>query len=230
MVQQLLAPKAGHRLDEYEDAATTSPGGTWPLRLAVADGATETAFAGAWARHLTQAWVMEDGLATTPEAVTTWQHRWHATQPTRQHGLPWYAVAKAEQGAFAALLGAEIHADGTWGAWAVGDCNLMVLRAGAWHLTWPFSTPEAFTATPALLSSRPDASVPPAQTIAGTWSPGDTFVLATDALAAFLLAAPPPPTLTTWTEADFQRVTEAARTQRTLRNDDVTLLITTMPA
>src|SRR5207247_9573552 len=40
--------------------------------------------------------------------------------------LPWFASAKAEQGAFAAFLGVEVDAHkNRWTALAVGDCCLM---------------------------------------------------------------------------------------------------------
>ena len=62
MARALWAPKAGNRSDEYEDAfwpqrtinRTVNRSGLF--RLAVADGATETSFAGLWARRLVRAY------------------------------------------------------------------------------------------------------------------------------------------------------------------------------
>lgn len=220
-------PKGGHRPDEYEDAAAFQAA-RWPLRLAVADGATESAFAGAWARHLVQAWISAEALP--PDGVVRgWQAAWEASRPARQQGLPWYAAAKAEQGAYAALLGAVVHADGTWEAWSVGDCALLLQRGGTWQATWPFDTPDAFTATPALLSTRSEATWAEVETTGGTWLPGDVLILATDALAAHLLAGPPPADLAAWTDEAFMRHTQAAWDAGSLRNDDLTLLVLPLP-
>lgn len=215
-VQTLWLPRAGHAEAEYEDAFAVAavPGG---LRVAVADGATETAFAKPWAQALAEAFVgVDDAAAWAPRARAAFA----AGVAPRLAGLPWFAAAKAEEGAFAALLGVAIAADGTWQAWAVGDCCLLHWRAGVLCGSWPFTTPDAFTHRPLLLGSRP-GDAPPWRHRSGTWLPGDVLGLATDALAAWLLAARPPAP-----PADaFHRHVEAARAARTLRNDDVTLVL-----
>ena len=58
--------KGDANADAYEDAAHVRAE-AWPVRAAVADGATESAFAGAWAERLACGVVEED--ATTPEAL-----------------------------------------------------------------------------------------------------------------------------------------------------------------
>ena len=218
-------PKAGHRGEEYEDAFALSEAARLPMRLAVADGATESAFAGAWAQHLVRQFVDEsvDSETDLRERLPAWQAAWQVEVGEQAKGLPWYAAAKAEQGAFAAMLGLTVRPEGTWKALAVGDCDLLHLRDGALHAAWPLDDPEQFTHRPALLSSREGAAVPAVQERSGTWRPGDAFVLATDALAAWLLATDPARALG-WTDATFLKAVDAARAEGVLRNDDVTLV------
>jgi len=121
--------KGDANADAYEDAAHVRAE-AWPVRAAVADGATESAFAGAWAERLACGVVEED--ATTPEAlrraVPAWQAAWRDAVRERAAGRPWYVEAKAEEGAFATLLGLSLRAGGQWRAVGVGDCCLFRVR------------------------------------------------------------------------------------------------------
>ncbi len=91
--------KHGGTADEYEDgwAADTDRG-----RFAVADGASESAFAGLWARLLAQSFI----AAARPYDLSGWlseaRRRWSEEMMGLE--LPWYAEMKREQGAFATLL------------------------------------------------------------------------------------------------------------------------------
>lgn len=224
------APKHGHAPHENEDAAAlAAPGaapGDAPFRAAVVDGATETAFAGLWARTLADGFVEDGEPGPAPDAA--WlgrrQAAWAAAVAPRTSGLPWYAAAKAEQGAAAALLGLTVHPDGRWHACAAGDADLLHLRGDALRAAWPLATPDAFTAAPALLPSRPHQPAPPVLRHAGTWAPGDALVLATDAAAAWLLRTDPAAALG-FDAASFPAAVAAARADGVLRNDDVTVVV-----
>lgn len=224
-------PKAGHRTDEYEDAFAVSEGNEGPRHAAIADGATESAFARAWARRLVRGCV-EDATASAAAVAShlpVWRTAWHETVAGRTEALPWYAAAKAEQGAYAALLSVVARADGTWQAVAVGDCSLMHLRKGTLVSAWPMDDPEQFHHRPTLLASTAEVPLPPLQERSGRWQPGDVLVLATDALAAWLLATDPARALG-WTETSFRDAVTAARNAGALRNDDVTALILALSA
>lgn len=218
-------PKRGQAEIDYEDAYAVSAHGMLPSHAAVADGATESAFARLWARTLVKGVV--DEAVTDPETLTDklplWQAVWIETVEQRTRRLPWYAEQKAEEGAFATLLGIELQPEGTWTALAVGDCCLFQLREEAVIEQWPLDAPEAFTNRPALVPSRTGYSVPEVQTRSGSWSSGDRFVLATDATAAWLMRTDLAEVLRTDAETLRQRV-RAARSEGALRNDDVTLL------
>lgn len=218
-------PKHGHTPDEYEDAtAPPAAASDGTVRAALADGATESAFAGAWARTLVEEFIGAN--VTVPETFAESIHRTRRVFGRRiaEHAtdLPWYAAAKAEEGAFAAFLGLVLYPNGAWRAVAVGDCCLFHLRDGERLMSWPLDDPDDFGNRPDLLGSRLDASQPDAETTSAQWSPGDRFLLASDALAAYLLAHEPADV--TGLNADAFAAFVAAARDHGMRNDDVTLV------
>ncbi len=191
-------PKAGHRDHEYEDACwpETSSGRQGPvLRCAVADGATESAFAGAWARQLARAWGQErlepgDLAAGLADEQAVWQAVVDA-QP-----LPWYAEEKARSGAFAALLGLTVDTSDPeqagWQAIAVGDCALFHVRGNALVQSFPAEDAAFFSGSPVLICSLPQRNGAVAENLhlaAGGLHDGDRLYLVTDALGQYLLQA-----------------------------------------
>jgi hypothetical protein len=225
-------PKRGHAQEEHEDALAADPAAG---RFAVADGASESSFAAAWARLLVEGFVTGEGK---PWRDLDWlagpRQRWAAEVDALS--LPWYAEIKREQGAFATLLGLVIRPPrarrpGTWRALAVGDSCLFRTRRGRLLQSFPLTASAGFGNQPRLLGSRP-ATGPAPEQARGRWRRGDRFLLMTDALAqwflfrteqggepqaevARLLAEPDP-------QAAFPDWIEERR-QQDLRNDDVTL-------
>lgn len=224
-VRVFAAPKAGHSVEEYEDAhAVRATEAGWAA--AVADGATETAFSGRWARLLVEAWTALPRGAAWP--LRAWRQAWQREVARRTVGQPWYVAAKAEAGAFAALLGVRVTADGMWQGTAVGDCNVLHLRSGRLLHAWPFAEPDAFSHHPDLLGSVDGAAEPAVLRTQQPWEAGDVLLLATDALAAGLLTAllhgDGPLKPATWDTEAFHAYIAEARVAGALRNDDVTLV------
>lgn len=223
----LTVPKAGP--DPASEDAADARVDEWPVRAAVADGATESAFSGLWARTLVDQ-LLGRSRATAEAfaaAVDAGRAEWAAAVADRLDDRPWYVRAKAEQGAFATALGVTLHEDGAWAGVAVGDCCLFHLREGRPIATWPYEDPDAFTHRPSLVSSRPDRSGPVPKATRGDWAAGDVLLLATDAVAAWLLRRGAGSVL----DADpstFGRAVRRARDEGTLRNDDATLLVLTI--
>lgn len=236
-------PKAGNRDDEYEDACWPDRALTTALpvvRCALADGATESAFAGLWARQLVATYASssaagaENWLAALPQE----QARWQAQIAARS--LPWYAEEKARSGAFAALLGVTIvktvGATGRrWQASSVGDCALFQVRGNALLTSFPATTAAFFTSRPLLIPSTPGQNVALAshvQRATGEMQPGDVLYLTTDALGQWFLqqvenGATPWQAIEAALAAHkrgFRRWIAGLRSQGHLRNDDVTLL------
>lgn len=236
------AVKRGNSDDEYEDACCPASTPEWKgsrFRGAVADGATEASFSALWARLLVGGWC---------NGMVGWRQPWRRLSllqrdwqvQTALQSLPWYAEEKARAGAFSSLLGISLSAsksDGRcrWHALAVGDSCVFHLRRGTLLAAFPFSRSAQFGSRPFLLSSRSaderDISAV-TRRYAGRFARGDTFLLMTDALAAWYLRS-----LESGTDAQsvldqsgagdpasFDRMVENLRNARELRNDDVTLL------
>jgi len=238
-------PKAGNRDDEYEDAAwpERSLTATQPVvRCAVADGATESAFAGAWARQLVRAYA-HDALNDNAwrQGLAREQAAWQATVAARP--LPWYAEEKARSGAFAALLGvtfgekigAEDGGERPWQALAVGDCALFQVRDDVQLISFPAEDAGFFTNRPLLIGSAPHSNAALTEHMrrtSGALRPGDRLYLVSDALGQWWMqmcerGATP------WCEIDsilarrrssFGGWVNSLRQDGQMRNDDVTLL------
>jgi hypothetical protein len=217
-------PRQGHTLEEYEDAFAGAPERG---RFAVADGASESAFAGDWARLVVQAYVQTPGpwSAWLPAA----RQRWHAE--VSRHDLPWYLETKVEEGAFAALLGLALTGR-RWRAEAVGDSCVFLVRGPRLLRAFPLDRSGAFGNRPSLLGSRRRG---PGQPRArrfrrqGRCRPGDDFFLMTDALAQWFLqqteqGGRPWDDVRAVAGADqFAGWVAQLRATGKLRNDDVTL-------
>ncbi len=200
-ISAFSAPRKGYDEREYEDAwdryPKTQDGGAF-LRLAVTDGATASSFAREWAELLARAFVHRRFVTAggLRRAVTDAAPFWWRMVLSRP--LPWYAEEKARRGAFTSLMGLHLAGDnrtdratpeGEWQALAAGDACLFHMRADLLLAAFPLQHPEQFTDTPALLSSHlARNSQAHIRALSGRWQAGDSFILATDALAAWFLA------------------------------------------
>jgi hypothetical protein len=179
-------PKDGQSEAECEDAyaADTECG-----LFAIADGASESAFAGAWAQMLADGHV-KHGMAWShwlADARRVWLER------SRDQEMPWYVEAKFDEGAFATLLGLQFDQPragdgGVWRAQAVGDSCVFQMR-GERVRSFPIKHAADFDSRPALIGSRRLTAAGRCRRLRarGSWRPGDVFLLATDALAQWLL-------------------------------------------
>jgi hypothetical protein len=193
-IKVFCCPKLGNSREEYEDAwahrQNRTPVG---IRVAVADGATESSFAKLWAVLLAESYVRSElagaeFVARLKPARRLWQRRLSGRP------LPWFASEKAEQGAFAAFLGVEIDAQkNRWTALAVGDCCLIQVDNVGKEMRvvemFPLQKSSQFTMSPYLIGSRTDGESlkDRIQTSQGSLRDGDMLLLATDAMAAWLL-------------------------------------------
>ena len=195
-IKVFCCPKLGNSREEYEDAwahrQTRTPVG---IRVAVADGATESSYAKLWAVLLAESYVRSElagaeFFARLKPARRLWRQRL-AGRP-----LPWFASEKAEQGAFAAFLGVEIDAHANrWTALAVGDCCLIQIDDVGKGMraveAFPLQKSSQFTMSPYLIGSRSEGEgeslKDQIQIGTGSLRDGDMLLLATDAMAAWLL-------------------------------------------
>lgn len=183
----LSLPKTGNHPDENEDAAFARPD---DLRFAVADGASEGWQSGPWARHLAGAYVANP---PDPDTFADWLAGVRRTfmPPAAAGPVPWYAEAKQAQGSYATLAGVQfVPTDEAW-LWngvAVGDSCLIHVCGGRMELSFPITDQAGFGTRPALVQSQTATSPVPLWRD-GRAAPGDLFLLATDSVAAYLLAA-----------------------------------------
>jgi hypothetical protein len=231
----------------YEDAFAPASVDDRPrnrLRCAVADGATESAYSRIWARQLVSGFA--SGRLTAPDfaELPALGRRWarsvaHALARDDARAA-WYLEPKAEDGAFAALIGLEFENfpkrddAGTYSAIALGDSCFVQVRDDRAQQAFPLGNSADFSARPILLPSRPPAAEDFARAIArgaGKWQSGDTFYVMSDALACWFLGSiergeRPWSAIDSFDRADragFRRWVAGLR-PTALKNDDVTLL------
>lgn len=220
--RRFAVPKRGHSAEEYEDAAAWDGAAG---RYAVADGASESAFAGEWARLLCESFV---GGSPDYGWVDEARVRWLAEVGARP--MPWYLEEKIRDGSFATFVGLTIDAGAsTWQSVAVGDSCLFQVRGDVLLSAFPVERPDHFGARPDLIGSRGHGPVNLVRA-EGTLSAGDSVLLMSDALAQWFLTEheagrKPRTMLDALTDDSFTAWVDLLRTTRRLKNDDVTLLV-----
>lgn len=254
--------KKGSEPREYEDAFSISEpgsGGFWSLtpdgrrlRVAVADGATESMLSGHWAKALVQTYT------TMPQpqlrrCIRRAQDAWpqilvdyKAEREENEKPIAWYEEPGLERGAHATLLVAEFRLDpagfsGTWTAEAVGDSCLFHVSDNRVQRAFPLSLSSQFDSSPALVHTglRSRRLLDKHRAYAsGSFRSGDQFFLCTDALAAWFLEQDELGTQPwlLWcaltdglSAAGFSEWIAAERSSGRLKNDDVTLLSVRLP-
>lgn len=245
-VTTLWVPRAGSNVAQYEDAFYPRTDGARHarrLRFAVADGASESMLSGLWADLLVRTWC-KARRRRLPQILELAKGAWEVElaayledRDRNDRPIQWFEEPGLEKGAFATLLGVAFatdhgHARGQWEAIAVGDSCLFQVRAGDLLSAFPIKSSTEFDSTPKLVPSRvADAErvLAAVDTERGEWRSGDTFFLATDAVAAFFLAsyesggAPWEALAPVGAEA-FPGFVAGLRGDRSLRNDDVTVM------
>jgi hypothetical protein len=219
-------PKAGHTRAEFEDAFAGDP---QTGRFAVADGASESAFAATWANLLVEHYVQHPGpwSGWLPAARARWLEQCHSAD------MPWYLEDKFTDGAFATLLTLSFRGPERWQARAVGDCCVFHLRGEHLRRAFPVRRSEDFGNQPALLCSRsPGVGRKVKRSrLRGRWRRGDRLLVTTDALAQWFLRkveedrTPWNDVLGLETREAFVSWVQRLRDAREIRNDDVTLLV-----
>jgi hypothetical protein len=229
MKRAWTTPKRGLTAAENEDVVAT-PGGI----LAVADGATEAFASGVWARLLVEGFTHPRGgdIADPPtwfwECVAAARAAWDTWRAGQD--LAWNEELAAARGSAAAIAVLLLEPRAGWvRGLAIGDVIAVRLRAAESPFVWPLTHSSAFTVRPPLIGSRGTASRE-VEGFTETYQPGDTWLLMTDALAAWTLrcaegGAP------LWAELVGLRDEEAwqafvtAARAAGMQNDDTTLVI-----
>jgi Protein phosphatase 2C len=241
-VRAFWLPKEGNALDEYEDAFAIAG-----HHFAIADGATESSFAGNWAKSLVDGYMpLAPSLQASPsmDFLQEWleplQRAWHQQIPWDR--LLWFAEQKAREGGFSTLLGLSFTSVGgnddcmtptMWNAIAVGDSCMFHVRSDVLLAAFPLCRSGEFNNKPPLLSSYAENNRNVWEKLRfanGDCQPNDLFLLSTDALAHWFLAqheAGEMPWVTLCNindQADFEILVGELRHDCVIDNDDTTLL------
>ena len=233
--------KGGNRQSEWEDHFSFDEA---TGRFAVADGASSSPKAAAWAATLTEGFLDDPFDLCDTASLASWidrrcamfQELGASDEPEEVTAANWMEAAVATKHGFATFVGAIFDASPGQSArcrWVgVGDSCLFHMRSDELLLAAPTSNPDDFGTHPALISSNPEHR-PQAVTAAfrgeAEVHDGDVVLLVSDALAEWALAvAPKVPGV--WKVLDridhdtFQRLVRDLRDAERIVNDDVTLV------
>ena len=188
----LCVQKDGYDKKDFEDAFSApyeeGPGGH--IRVAIADGATESSFSKEWANLLVNEYRYNSQFSLENDTLLEdLMNRWE--RKVGGFNLPWFASEKRNIGAFAAFLGVDIDpVTGHWVATAIGDSCLFVVRNNQLLTSFPFSKQDEFNNSPHLISSKEknNRNLKDWTRIAsGNLMSGDLLIMATDAISDWFL-------------------------------------------
>jgi hypothetical protein len=255
-IETFWLPKAGATEAEYEDASanSVSDGPTIDLdeddddiRVAVADGATESLLSGSWANALAHRVATEEiPHRRWPNAIKWAIEDWPAhidayrrERELREKPIAWYEEPGLERGAEATLVALRLRNrqkgdNGYWWSMAVGDATFFQIRDEACVRAFPMRRSAAFDTSPDLIRSLDQTSAfkRRLRKTRGDWQSGDLFFLCTDALAAWFLerlehSESPWEIWRDFGSIDcqpFESWVNEERANGRLKNDDVTLV------
>lgn len=231
--------KAAETPDDCQDA--------WDMnndtaRYAVADGATRSLFPKQWAKLLVNRFCKKNVLSLEKgnwqEWITPLQQDWlkqvtAIVQETKRF-ISIDRLSKSESAA-ATFIGLEFDMNTrAWKAGIVGDSCLFQVRNSQLVGSYPIKQSEDFDNHPEAFASFEKDNYAKPQIVKGIVKPGDLFILATDALAKWIILHEEAGQLgaalnrlTALTDnTEFTRFVEEAREVENipLVNDDVTLL------
>lgn len=239
-------PKDEGFADDYEDALAFS--GEREI-AAVADGVAGGMFSGRWAQLLTEAIVENPPDPRDREALVRWLEPLRRTWDLAidRPSLKWMQRQKLQQagGGYTTLLWLEMLPgqpagdDGrpaesfAYRSVALGDCCLFHVRGAEVLRSFPMEKSEDFGLDPPSICSvdRNRDQMLDFKELEGTCCFGDLLVLATDAIAAWMLRQLEAGNQVPWdefrqmTEGDFADWLRSVRAGGEIRYDDSTLLL-----
>lgn len=211
-------------------------------RYAVADGATRSFFPKEWADLLVEHFCESSGPYPTIENWKTWmgpiQEKWRTEVVHRVKERPLFYLVNSlnsKEPAISTFIGLEFDkVQGRWQAMIVGDSCLFHLNASRLK-SYVIETPADFTSRPEVFASYEKDNQFEPSFREGDAMDGDTFILATDALAKWILEYEAlgrhEEVLRRLQQIEsdnrFQEFVDSARTneEHRLVNDDVTLMM-----
>jgi hypothetical protein len=236
ILSQEKLPKSGNTVAECEDALSFNPTKSF-LKVALADGATESSFAKEWANLLTNDLVKSRSFSLKHiiGRLPTLRNQW--LSEVTKIPLPWYAEAKLEKGAFSTLLGITIDLKKQiYSCIGIGDCCLFQVRDNDMIFSFPIQKSNEFSNSPYLLTTKNDDDTELKRYLKeekGKIEKGDYLILMSDALAYWFASenekAERPWEILLGLSEDtsknvFKEWLNDKRREKQIKNDDTTLL------
>ncbi|MHC5747471.1 MAG: protein phosphatase 2C domain-containing protein [Nostoc sp.] len=231
--------KKGLSEAECEDKNALSSNNSSTLRVAIADGATESLFSDVWADILVNSYVSKGADLLKPSGLEFVNQEF--VQKTSQHILQmpetrqWFMYEKLERGTHATLAAVEFSSMETIQILTVGDSCIFWCDGNADEVNMlPELSAEDFGSFPASVCHIPKTWQSLEQKIVKkevTFQNTLQMVLCTDALACWLvteLQSKPSSLERLFQISDsgsFTSFIETLREQNNIRNDDVTLVL-----
>ena len=235
LVMNCTISKYGNRPDENEDAVLCYPSDVGynqskGIYCAMTDGATQSSFSQQWASLLVKLLVNKvkryvPNKDTLRIVTLTAQSEWE--KYIKKTDLPWHAQEKIKNGAFSTLLWLSIKKNKKnrkIKVIAVGDSNLIIVRDNKKLVAYPIENSQDFGNTPTLLCSRTNRNSQINDRVfdkVTLWEKGEnpSMFIAQLAKEGNLDKQ----------QKEFENWIESLRKEKTIRNDDTTLVSIQMP-
>lgn len=188
------SPKKGSKKTEYEDAFSPLYSVGYSsniIRLAIADGATESSFSKEWADILVDHFSQDEKFdLRNTDYLSLLSTQWGGN--IKNDDLPWYAQSKLKHGAHVAFLGITVALDKQKViAIAVGDCCFFIIRDNKLISAFPLVDASQFNNTPDLIASDKGQNITLPKKIINFETDiqqGDLLLMASDAFSAWFLS------------------------------------------
>lgn len=183
--------KKAESLDDCQDAYAVNENAA---RYAIADGATRSFFPKWWAELLVRHFCETETLALDKTNWAEWlhpiQHEWYQKVSERVKARDLFYLTNsfnAKDPATSTFIGVEFNkVKAEWHAMVIGD-SCLFHHTGTELKSYLVDSSESFTNRSEALASFADKNHYTPEFIGGEVSPGDTLILATDALAKWIL-------------------------------------------
>ena len=231
--------KEAESLDDCQDACAQNDE---KGRYAIADGVTRSFFPKEWATLLVEHFCESIDLSSAKTDWQGWmvpiQQKWYeqVEEKVRERNLFYLTNPfNAKKSAASTFIGIEFNKDdGEWEAMIVGD-SCLFHKSDSGFESYLIENSADFTNRPEVFASFAKDNHFEPKFIGGDTNPGDTFILATDALAKWILEHREAGKLdavldrlkAVKTDEQFCQFVHGARHNEAIRlvNDDVTLMI-----
>lgn len=190
-VASFIAHKKAESLDDCQDAVKVNEEDS---RYAVADGATLSFFSKQWAELLVKRFCEMPNLSLNAENWKQWlvpiQEAWYKQVEERVKVRDQFYLTNSfntREPAVSTFVGLEVEqTKREWRAVVVGD-SCLFHKSESGFRSYLLEKSEDFTDRPEAFASFPEANPYDPEFICGELQSGDVFILATDALAKWIL-------------------------------------------